>query len=446
MPGLVPGNHVLKTATQRTWMAGTSPAMMEKLQEASASPMSLFAKLSTYDERSARLAGIGLMLLSIFMFSFGDALGKFMVATYSVGQLMWLRACAALLVLSPLIWGERAEFKRIERIRQRAPSPRDTPRLHQPDPRLPGRAWAGPGQALTGALAWAVRSKASSSSRWSRPWPPPTATRTWPILGARVIKVERPEGISPAATTSASHGDSSYFVWLNRGKESLVADLKHRGRRALLERILARPTSSSRTWRPGPRPAGSRPQTPAGATTRPDHARHLGLRRRAARYATRRPTTCWCRRKRDCQHHRPPRRTRPGRRLGRRRRLRDVGLQRGARGPDRARDHRPRQGPQGQPVRRGRRLDERTAALLRGHGSAAAVGLAHPSICPYGAFPTRDGALVLISVQNEREWAAFCARFLEEPDMPPGPATPATTSASPTAPRSTRVSPRRSPA
>jgi hypothetical protein len=51
--------------------------------------MTLFAKLSTYDERSARLAGIGLMLLSIFMFSFGDALGKFMVATYSVGQLLW---------------------------------------------------------------------------------------------------------------------------------------------------------------------------------------------------------------------------------------------------------------------------------------------------------------------------------------------------------------------
>jgi len=61
--------------------------------------MDLFAKLSTYDERSARLAGIGLMLLSIFMFSFGDALGKFMVATYGVGQLLWLRACAAFLVL-----------------------------------------------------------------------------------------------------------------------------------------------------------------------------------------------------------------------------------------------------------------------------------------------------------------------------------------------------------
>jgi len=77
--------------------------------------MSLFAKISSYDERSARIAGIALMLLSIFMFSFGDAMGKFMVATYSVGQLLFLRACAALLVLSPLIWRQRAEFTRLER-------------------------------------------------------------------------------------------------------------------------------------------------------------------------------------------------------------------------------------------------------------------------------------------------------------------------------------------
>src|SRR5580704_8330877 len=80
------------------------------------SPLNLFGKLSTFaDERSARLASIGLMLLSIFMFSFGDALGKFLVATYSVGQLLWLRACAALLVLLPMIWKQRAEFTRLER-------------------------------------------------------------------------------------------------------------------------------------------------------------------------------------------------------------------------------------------------------------------------------------------------------------------------------------------
>ena len=70
--------------------------------------MKLFSKISAYqDERSARLAGIGLMLLSIFMFSFGDAMGKFIVATYSVGQLLLLRGCAALIVLSPSIWRHR---------------------------------------------------------------------------------------------------------------------------------------------------------------------------------------------------------------------------------------------------------------------------------------------------------------------------------------------------
>lgn len=46
------------------------------------------------------------------------------------------------------------------------------------------------------------------------------------------------------------------------------------------------------------------------------------------------------------------------------------------------------------------------------------LGLAHPSICPYGAFATADGALVLISIQNEREWVEFCANFLGEPDLP----------------------------
>jgi drug/metabolite transporter (DMT)-like permease len=78
--------------------------------------MTLLARISPHnDERTARLAGIGLMLLSVFMFSFGDALGKFLVGTYAVGQLLWLRACAALIVLAPSIWRHRAEFIRMER-------------------------------------------------------------------------------------------------------------------------------------------------------------------------------------------------------------------------------------------------------------------------------------------------------------------------------------------
>ena len=77
--------------------------------------MTSLAKPSIPDERSAPLAGIGLMLLSILMFSCGDALGKFMVATYSLGELLWLRACAALIVLLPMIWRNRADFGRLER-------------------------------------------------------------------------------------------------------------------------------------------------------------------------------------------------------------------------------------------------------------------------------------------------------------------------------------------
>ena len=46
------------------------------------------------------------------------------------------------------------------------------------------------------------------------------------------------------------------------------------------------------------------------------------------------------------------------------------------------------------------------------------MGLRHPSIAPYGVFSCADGRGVLISIQNEREWAEFCARFLEQPDLP----------------------------
>ena len=44
------------------------------------------------------------------------------------------------------------------------------------------------------------------------------------------------------------------------------------------------------------------------------------------------------------------------------------------------------------------------------------LGLAHPSICPYGAFKTADGKIILISIQNEREWKRFCTEILEDSD------------------------------
>ena len=77
--------------------------------------MGMFSSISTADHRAARLTGIGLMLAGICLFSFGDALGKFIVASYSVGQLLLLRACAALVLLAPAIWRGRHGFLRLER-------------------------------------------------------------------------------------------------------------------------------------------------------------------------------------------------------------------------------------------------------------------------------------------------------------------------------------------
>ena len=48
-------------------------------------------------------AGIVLMLVGIFLFSVNDALGKWLVATYSVWQVLLIRSAAALLVLAPFI-------------------------------------------------------------------------------------------------------------------------------------------------------------------------------------------------------------------------------------------------------------------------------------------------------------------------------------------------------
>lgn len=76
----------------------------------------MISRISTgMNERAARLAGIALMLAGVWAFSFGDALGKYIVATYPVGQLLFLRAVASLALLSPLIWRSRAEFVRLER-------------------------------------------------------------------------------------------------------------------------------------------------------------------------------------------------------------------------------------------------------------------------------------------------------------------------------------------
>lgn len=66
----------------------------------SASPASIAHTL----ESSTARTGVLLMLLGMLMFSLNDVMGKWLVATYSVGQVVFIRSIAALIVLAPFIW------------------------------------------------------------------------------------------------------------------------------------------------------------------------------------------------------------------------------------------------------------------------------------------------------------------------------------------------------
>src|SRR5262252_5694606 len=68
----------------------------------------------------------------------------------------------------------------------------------------------------------------------------PLASLKLAAAGARVLKVERDTGDLARAYDEVAHGESSYFVWLNAGKESVVLDVKDPGDAAILSNMIAR--------------------------------------------------------------------------------------------------------------------------------------------------------------------------------------------------------------
>ncbi len=241
--------------------------------------------------------------------------------------------------------------------------------------------------------------------------------------GARVIKIERPEGDFARGYDAAVHGLSSYFVWLNRGKESLVADIKHPEDAALLARLLVRADVFIQNLAPGA-------ATRAGFGSDALRARHPRLITvdisgygEGHSYAGMKAYDLLVQAESGLAgvtgHP-----AGPGR----------VGVSAcdiacgmaGHAGVLEALIARGRTG-QGQALRVSLfdgMADWMNVPLLCFEGSGRAparMGLAHPSICPYGAFPTADGTEVLISIQNEREWRSFCAGVLDEPDLAAAP-------------------------
>ena len=237
--------------------------------------------------------------------------------------------------------------------------------------------------------------------------------------GARVIKIERAEGDFARGYDTAVGGLSSYFVWLNRGKESLVADIKQPQDAALLHRILARADVFIQNLAPG---AAAR----AGFGSVELRARYPRLVTvditgygEANAYTEMKAYDLLVQAESGLTqitgHPAGPGRVGVS--------VCDIACGMNAHaGVLEALIGRAITG-------QGCRLevslfaalaDWMNVPLLYWEGTGRAperVGLAHPSICPYGAFATKDGPLVVISIQNEREFSRFCEVFLGEPAL-----------------------------
>ena len=253
----------------------------------------------------------------------------------------------------------------------------------------------------------------------------PFATRQLADLGARVIKIERPgTGDFARQYDRTVKGLSSHFVWLNRSKESLTLDLKHDRAKAILWELVERADVFIQNLAPG-------------ATAR------LGFGAEALRPRHQRLIVC------DVSGYGPdgPYRDKKAYDLlvqaeagllaitG----IGDQPAKAGIPVADIAAGMYAYSG-----ILAGLLLRERTGqgtalqvslmdalaewmgypAYYTGYGGKAPArsGASHAAIAPYGPFATGDDKVVLLSIQNEREWAAFCAVVLELPGLATDPA------------------------
>lgn len=237
--------------------------------------------------------------------------------------------------------------------------------------------------------------------------------------GARVIKIERQSGDFARNYDSAAKGESSYFVWANHDKESLLLDIKAREDAALLHRILAKADVFIQNLAPG---ASER----AGFGTEMLRAKYPQL------------ITCDISGYGDSGSYRDMKAydflvqcesglvsvsgaAHAYGRIGVS--LCDIGAGMNALiGIQQALLLRARTG-QGSGVKVSlfdTAADWMTVPLMHaqyGGQAPTRVGMHHPSIAPYGGYKTADAETLVIAIQNEREWNNFCAQVLLQPEI-----------------------------
>jgi itaconate CoA-transferase len=241
--------------------------------------------------------------------------------------------------------------------------------------------------------------------------------------GARVIKIERPEGDFARYYDQLAHGESAYFVWLNRGKESVALDLTKPDDKALLAAMLARADVFVQNLKPG---AVAKLGFPIDRLRR-DYPRlvicSISGYGEDGPYAARKAYDMLIQA--------------------------EAGVASITGGPDAP----ARVGVSVCDIAAGMNAYEAIleALIARGRsGDGAAIsismfdamadwmavpliqheggqppkriGLAHTSIAPYGMFKTADGADILISIQSDREWRVLAEKVLGDQALAADPA------------------------
>lgn len=250
----------------------------------------------------------------------------------------------------------------------------------------------------------------------------PFCTSRLADAGARVVKIERPTGDFARGYDTVAKGQSSYFVWLNRGKESLALDLSQPEQRAELHALILKADILVQNLKPG-------------AMAR------MGLAPSAMRAQNPRLITCSI----SGYGEAGPMADRKAYDLLIQAESGLSSITGGSEGPSRvgislvdiatgATAHAAllealiRRGITGEGVDIQVSMfdvmaDWLTVPLLQAEGGKppGRIGLAHPSIAPYGAFTSGDGDMFLISIQSEREWITFCRDFIGQSDLPQDP-------------------------
>jgi crotonobetainyl-CoA:carnitine CoA-transferase CaiB-like acyl-CoA transferase len=246
----------------------------------------------------------------------------------------------------------------------------------------------------------------------------PYCTSRLADAGARVIKIERPDGDFARRYDADVMGQSAYFVWLNRGKESLCLDIKRPDDRAVIDALLAKTDVFVQNLAPG---AAARAGFD-GATLRARYPRlitcDISGYGEDGPYATMKAYDLLVQAESGLAFltGTPEGAARVGVSVC------DIGAGMYAHAAILralyAREHSGR-GCGLEVSLFDAMADWMNVPYLQYAYAGKApqrIGLHHATIAPYGGYACRDGSIV-IAVQNEREWATFCAEILGDPSL-----------------------------